>query len=356
ALGKFFRAGGGLAAARLLPAAGILEVFGQTPSHEQLNREPPPFPEFKSPDLEQKVLVIPLREDGEPQLAVKLEDALDEVTSSVESDSYGKLKFKFTLLPEQITNLPNDRDQQDVVAHIGDALATNLGQDLSEYQTRLYVLRSDSNPKYGGIAFSPIEGNRYKRATVYVDDKASDFESVAKHELGHTLGMPHANSINASGKKTEYGGLDDPMGATREVAIGYNAPQRVSMGWIGREQVQSVAQSGIYFLDSLDYANPDKTDLTRVLRIQKPDTNERYYISFRPQGSILGGVNIHTWNEKLKTSPDEVLVPEAMRKGWKDGDEYYDKKNGIRIRQISIAGPVSYNPPEEVQLQITFDK
>lgn len=325
-----------------------------------------PFREFTRPDSIQNVAVVPMfrKNETNPGSNSDLEARLQFVRETFANDSYGGIDFRFTTIPPQLADLPaaeGSFGRWNDIGKEGDKLLKKIGiPGLDRFQTRLYVVSPDPLDGRGGEKWKrPTKS--YNQVCIFTTQEGlkNEFGYTAasfKHELGHTLGIPHANSVDASGKKKEYGGINDSMGDSQTLAAGLNAPQRVSMGWIGREQVRSIEQDGVYTLDALDYANPDKQDLTRVLRLQDPSTNKRIYISFRPQGSLLGGIDIHNWEEKIDQSPNEILVPEAMRKGWNDGDEFYDKKRGIRIKQISTTGLASYSPPESVQLQITFDK
>lgn len=330
--------------------------------------ELPTLPEFTSPDKDQRVLVIPMFGNGEddPGSIADLETLLENVGLNYKENSFGNLQYKFTVLPWQKTQLP-DTDgrfgKYEEIARIGNSL-TAVGNvpNLDKFQTRMYVLSPDTKVGEGGLGLKRVPNN-YNEAWIFTEpqdlkDPYGSMASVTKHELGHTLGMTHSNSIDATGVKKEYGGAFDTMGQANSAAITFNAPQRVAMGWVRSEHIRSITEDGVYKLNPLDVTHPDLQDATQVLRLQKPDTDERYYVSLRAEDLSFGNINIHEWDENPETAPNEILTPATEKEnGWKEGDEFYDAKNGIRIKMISKKSFFSRTPDAgEVQLQVTFDK
>lgn len=369
------KAAGLTIARRLLPPALITGMLGQVESADKsIERsnapvyELPPLPEFQPPERDQRVVVIPMYERGEhPPLTIdRMEEALEFVKSDFEGFSFGKLNYSFKVLPWQEVDLPKDRDRYEKIERIGDKTLRKADvNDPEQYQTRLYVLRPDSKAKWAGVAFPsgwPGKWGKYNRAItqIFDGDEVFSFTGTTIHELGHTLGIPHANSINDLGKSVEYGGSDDPMGSIgRTLGHDLNAPQRVSMGWVPRDQVQSITQDGDYTIYPLDMRYEGVEGITKVLRFQKPDTSERYYLSSRAQGFGNFCLELHRWDEKKKSPSREVVVPVKDRDvGWIDKDEeFYDPKNGIRIKILSRES--LYTRTREagtVRVKITFDK
>ncbi|HVF69768.1 MAG TPA: hypothetical protein VNA13_04365 [Xanthomonadales bacterium] len=340
-----------------------LEKLGILDTNTDKNRELPPLPEFKSPDPDQRVLVVPLLDGGEkePLTQAQIGKALESVTSNYDRFSFGNLQYSFKVLPWQTADLPSDRVNLGDVLKVGDeALKSENIERLEEYQTRLYILPPGKDDKWGGRgSYSPING--YKRAVSHVyDNDDFTFSKVAIHELGHTLGIPHANSIDNADKSVEYGGSDDPMGSTGNT-LGYelNAPQRVAMGWVSRDQVQSVVNDGEFTLYPLDIRYSEQEAVSKVLRFKKPNTNEVYYLSLRAQASGNFSLELHRWNEKHESPSLEVNVPVKNKDvGWIDNEEeFYDEENGIRIKQLSRVSLYSRTPDAgTVRLQVTFDK
>jgi hypothetical protein len=241
-------AAGAIAVRKLLPPVILTGVLGHVESHDRFNDpayELPPFPDFQTPERDQRVLVIPLvgRDKQKPESTTHLETMLENVRQSYSGNSYDKLQYQFTVLPWNVIDMPTGGDVNKKLADIGDALAARSDiEDLSQFQTRLYVSHSDL---FSGGFGGKRQPATYNQAWIYKSPEKLDFEgeeygfmaSVTKHELGHTLGMPHANSIDANGVKKEYGGESDTMGQASSIGIEFNAPQRVSMGWIEKEQV-----------------------------------------------------------------------------------------------------------------------
>src|SRR4029453_19509051 len=95
---------------------------------------------------------------------------------------------------------------------------------------------------------------------------------VFSQELGHNLSFHHAATPSA-----EYGDSSDPMGGAR--VVNHNGANRVMAGWTAGGEILDVATGGSYALSTISAQTA--TGSPQVLRLAKPDTNERYYISFR---------------------------------------------------------------------------
>jgi hypothetical protein len=357
-------------ARRLLPPGVITSLLGSVDSHDRSGEpvwELPPLPKFKSPDPDQRVLVVPIHAKGEkePISLADIEHGLELVKYQLEWDSYKKMSnFSYKVLPWQEIYIPEERDAFRAVAAVGDVAVDRLKiDDLNQYNTRLYVIPPDTHASRGGVAFSSnmLGLGRYNKAIVHAFP-GSTFNSlgaIAKHEIGHILGMPHANSVRLKGIEgyagkttfTEYAGSFDPMmgGGVGITGVELSAPQRVALGWIEREQVQSVTEDGIFTINNIKEGNG-----IMVLRLQKPDTDERYYISYKDNGTTARPtINIHTWKERKGRASAEVVTDLT----WSDGATLRDNINGITIKQVSHKlNEANLHDPSSVTVEITFDR
>ncbi len=161
------------------------------------------------------------------------------------------------------------------------------------------------------------------------------------HELGHNLAMHHATTDpeNDGVINNEYGDLSDPLGSSSGGWRGHNGAHKDQMAWLdafpgSRLTVVSSGTHDIYPL-ALD---PSAAGGPQLLKVDKPDTNEIYYLSYRlPIGidsslgsAYTGGVNIHSYS-----GSGAVQTKFIRRLG--DGGLFEDQANGITVTQIGRA-------------------
>ena len=142
---------------------------------------------------------------------------------------------------------------------------------------------------------------------------------IFNHELGHNLGVHHANTLlcgsvaiapYTSCLDGEYGDSWDNMGDSEwEHSYQFNGPHKYGMQWLTVSTL-TVAAPGTFMLAPLEM---DSAGRPQVLRIKKPDTydiidglryDHYYYISYRrPLGfdatlptDIVNGASVHIWN------------------------------------------------------------
>ncbi len=148
---------------------------------------------------------------------------------------------------------------------LADQAAQAAGTDLSAYNHIVYAFPSASCP-FSGIAELP--GKRVWLSGVVKD-------SLVSHELGHNLGLYHANgfvckdsrglkvSISDSCSSQEYADSFDTMGEGDN--SDFNGHYRSRVGWLASTNVQTVTASGDYTLNALEATGPE----VKVLRVPR---------------------------------------------------------------------------------------
>ena len=210
-------------------------------------------------------------------------------------------------------------------AQQADAAATASGVDVSQYGHRVYVMPDNSCVATGYATM----GGSPARAWVF----SCDVQGVYAHEVGHTLGMDHA-----SDPSSEFGDWTDPMGMSTTQVRGLNAPHRHQLGWLAADRLVTVTQTGYYDVAPLAI-DPSTATAPQVIRIQKPDTGEYYYLSYRTasgfdqsiSGWYHGRLSVHRYKGDGSPSRTSLLA------GLTDGQTYVDQTNGITLTMISHA-------------------
>ncbi len=186
-----------------------------------------------------------------------------------------------------------------------DLVARAAGVNLDQYQRKVYVFPSSVNCSYGG--FGTIGGNP---SISWIFSSLTDLRIYA-HEMGHNLGVHHANLADCSVgsvdylncSNLEYGDYYDVMGNFWNVTpdmLHFNGPHKVAENWLPPENVKELTGSGTYTISDIETASTE----TQILKIPLPNYWS-YYISYRqgfgydanlPPG-ITGGVSVHLWND-----------------------------------------------------------
>jgi hypothetical protein len=225
-------------------------------------------------------------------------------------------------------------------AYAAEAAAEAAGIDLSRYQHRIFILphwRDLPDCQWSGVA--NVGCGTFCRTWV----AEGEAPMVYAHELGHNLGMAHAGTDpeNDGQMNAVYGDYSDPMGLSRDWHL-FNAAHADQMGWYGAfsGSTATVAASGIYDIKAIG-SDPFSGTEPHILKIEKPDTSEFYYLSYRqpfPDGyddslsdAYTQGVNIHRYcgSGYGYTSFITSLA---------DLEGFTDDVNGISITQLGSTG------------------
>ena len=78
---------------------------------------------------------------------------------------------------------------------------------------------------------------------------------TAAHEIGHALNLGHSNSTTWNGGSTEYGSSVDCMGTGDTGPDHFEAPKKISLGWIDSNDILVDPGPGIYRIHAADQFN-----------------------------------------------------------------------------------------------------
>lgn len=237
----------------------------------------------------------------DPQNEQECYNMLKVANDYVVQNSYGRCYFTYAVPPLVVLPYPlawyvrynaeyggGDYLVQDHARQI----ARSMGYDYLNYN--LDAVRWTGGPgNYGGSASVGARGMRMK----YSDT------TIFLHELGHNLGVWHANrwettppSFIGPGTNHEYGNKFDIMGTGADLNGHYTASFKNTLSWMPQEQFWNVTSSGLYRVHQFDDSVADPA-LRYALRIRK-DVEKDYWAEFRqllPNHSFSNGLMM-TWD------------------------------------------------------------
>jgi Ricin-type beta-trefoil lectin domain-like len=272
-----------------------------------------------------------------------LDTSLSGMFSELNQWSYGRINFNsYTLSPLLV--LPHTFSDY----ALGKYNAQNDAWSIAEQN---YTL---SNFSFSAVCVSDLWP--FLGSASIVDSKMQINEPsnrVFQHEIGHCLGLPHANSWIPTtsdpigpGSHGEYGGAYDTMGYGRST---YNTMNRFYIRWLTMSETHDLASrtDGTYTI-----YDPDVTSLTpgrkHTIRVPRSD-GTYYFVEFRPRPTALtdnGGVNSITQNgiRILRTNGAELIdVTPLSADGANDaalvvGKQFHDAGENITIRAVAKGG------------------
>lgn len=229
-------------------------------------------------------------------------------------------------------------------AAAAESAATAAGVDLGLYQHKVIVLPSNITCTWAGLGNIGCSGSC--RAWI----KTCNLPDVYAHEIGHNLDLAHASTdTNNDGTiDCEYCDGSDIMGYGGVGWRLFSAPKEHQKNWTPSVNVQTVTGdgTGTYVLSPL-FSNPATTPYPQILRVQKPDSGDWYYLSYRQAQGYDGALSTnYTDRTSIHRYSGSGYSNSRFIAALMDTQYFDDFPNGMRIRQVS-------HDATSVTLQIT---
>ncbi|HED64572.1 MAG TPA: hypothetical protein ENJ09_03350 [Planctomycetes bacterium] len=304
-----------------------------------------------------RVLFLVVEYLDEPALFASTPDGLsqvqriaDTVSDAYRVDSNGRLQLEIDIPwpPLLIPRRASEYDPETSQVHIrADALraAKLAGVAVSSYDREVIF----SAKLWNGAA---------AHGWVRTAWMSNTLERVVVHEIGHTIGRPHADFWDGDplgpGTLVRYGDLFDPMGTGQlwNRFLHSSAPFKLRSGWIQQGDILSVTQSGTYQLAPLETPG---IGLPSALRIRRDNTSDYWVYQRATEPTLADGAVIQI----ASSNPFDDLILLDMNQG-SPGDEAIDARlaPGEVFDDLSAGGISIENvtkPGDPITLAVTLD-
>lgn len=215
------------------------------------------------------------------------------------------------------------------------------------------------------VCFGPVPGFGWAglgmvgQPGAWVRDSFGESAGVFAHELGHNLGLNHANfwdtsgqSIIGRGQSVEYGDSFDTMGNASAGRRHFNARYKNYLNWLPNEGVKAFTTNGIYRITAHDSSLATGT---RALRIPR-NSQTNYWVEFRQlftdRPALMNGVGLR-WARSGNQSSLLLDTTPGSTDGKNDsalvlGRTFADRDAGIFVTPIQIGG----TSPESIDVMV----
>lgn len=216
----------------------------------------------------------------EPQTEAAAYDMMRQVNDWYVEASYGNFHLLTTVAPLIIlphTEAFYNGPEGDEYGLYSDALvaAAAMGYDYLSHDLDI-VAYTGGPGNFNGAASIGSRGIWLKSMSV----------GTAAHELGHNLGLYHANFWNTSGRSVigdgsnlEYGNIFDTMGPASAGNLHFNAAFKSQLDWLKWELVHDIHRSGVYRIHAYDQPRLDPAN--RYGFEVRKDDERSYWGEFR---------------------------------------------------------------------------
>lgn len=196
--------------------------------------------------------------------------------------SYNKISFTSVVTP--LLSLPRNKAAYGQLAPIillneARAAALQAGFNTADYDFDVVRFRNVPGWTFAGLALTGGKGVWLQSSSV----------SAIVHEVGHNLGLEHANLwvvgddsvIGPSGSNQAYGNIFDTMALenSKPASLHFNAVWKNRLNWLPVSAVQSVSNSALCRLEALESVNLE-SNRAYALKIGK-DLTRSYWVEFR---------------------------------------------------------------------------
>ncbi|QRK07139.1 carboxypeptidase-like regulatory domain-containing protein [Archangium violaceum] len=279
---------------------------------------------------------------GEPVSASSVQSLIDtSVSNYLKASSYGRTTVGVTVTP--VFRMPETaayykNDYVTLQRHAREA-ALAAGWDTAGYELDIVGFKKIYSD-WAGLASVGRKGQ-------WVNGEFS-FRVIA-HELGHNLGLRHANAWSTTnglsigdGTNVDYGHPFDTMGSNGTPKYDFNPWFKTLLGWLQTTQVQTVTTSGTYRL----YALEPSGSSTYALRIPRSNDSKSYWVDFRQSVTanrwFMNGVSINWGYPSSQVSHLLDMTP-GSPSGRNDsalviGRTFSDENAGIHVTPVRLGG------------------
>lgn len=287
---------------------------------------------------------------GESLSSLRASSLARELDQFYRENSYGRAGFRLIGAGSAVTpvfRLPRTaayyggNDAHTTLRNDARTAARNAGYTLGDYQYDVVCLGSVPGFDWSGLGYVGQPGAWIRGTTS---------TGVTAHELGHNLGLHHANfwdtdgrSVTGAGASIEYGDKFDTMGAAEAGAYHFNARYKRQLGWLYPGEFTVASSNGIYRI--LAHDEPQIAPGSRGLQIFV-NARTNYWIEFRRKfttnPALLHGAGLR-WARR-DTGPTLLLDTTPGSAGEKDdspialGRTYSDHTSGIHLTPIAQGG------------------
>lgn len=203
----------------------------------------------------------------------------DHFQKFYKEQSYDKTSFYGDVLGWY--SIPGDCYQYDPVINSIEGLIANNNINLSGYDRLMLVPQDCGNSRgwsFVGKVDLNIRNTRYTLSVGMVPISTNTisgggfnrFEKVLSHEMGHSLGVVHANALDCgevsySNNCThiEYGNYFDNMGFG-SYSLHFNAHLKEILGWVLSQNTVLINRSGRYTINPLEVKGPNQKYLAKI--------------------------------------------------------------------------------------------
>ncbi|MEK7586964.1 MAG: hypothetical protein AAB453_03805 [Patescibacteria group bacterium] len=202
--------------------------------------------------------------------------------------------------------------------------------NLSNYDRIIFLGAPLGNCSFVGKSLIIIGNNEYNLSQTWVFPNnyliSGNYDYALTHEVGHSLGVYHANSLECGGDisyghctSDEYGNSFDVMGSGVNFFNHFNAFYKKIFGWIDQNSTLLIDQPGRYTLNSLESINDGKK--LGLIRLQ--DSSIPFSLEYRNSPNLNSGLLINKLDiinpESYKGTRLLDMTPSSINEGWEFG-------------------------------------